>query len=124
MDSSYLDQNGNSVFTSHYLKARKTCCKTACLHCPYGHTIKKMGIQFQDFSSDRSQEAGEILAGHNKTFENIQNQDHANIKFIILKEKVIGLFVKNHIVIKEFYLKERFRDQDISRELVESYFFS
>ena len=123
MESSYLDKNGNSIFTSHYLKARKTCCKTACLHCPYGHTIKKNGIHFQEFKIDRTEEASDILAEFNKTFADIQNQDHANIKFMTLKDHVIGLFVKNHIIIKEFYLKERFRDQDISKELVESYFF-
>jgi hypothetical protein len=123
MELSYIDENGNSVFTSHYLKARKTCCKSSCLHCPYGHTVKKERINFQDFTAERSQEAEEILNGHNKTFEHIKHQDHNNIKFITLKQKVIGLFVKNHIIIKELYLKERFRDQDLSRELIESYFF-
>jgi hypothetical protein len=123
MDSSYLDKEGNCVFTSYYLKARKTCCKTACLHCPYGFTIKKNGIQFQDFTLDRCDEANEILAEHKKMLSDIQGHDHANIKFMILKGHVMGMLIKNHIIIKEFYLKKYFQDQDIYKELVESYLF-
>ncbi len=119
-----MDEAGNAVFTSHYLKSRRHCCKSNCLHCPYGTTVKKLGIQFRDFSEDSTAEANVILSSFQKNLDDLKNYTVDNVKFIILKEKVIGLFAKNHIVIKELYLKEHFRDQDLSKELIESYFFA
>ena len=31
----YLDENGNTVFTEHYLKKRSACCGNGCKHCPF-----------------------------------------------------------------------------------------
>lgn len=31
----YLDENGNTVFTAHYLAKRGFCCGSGCKHCPY-----------------------------------------------------------------------------------------
>ena len=31
----YLDENGNTVFTSAYHLKRGTCCDNDCRHCPY-----------------------------------------------------------------------------------------
>jgi len=121
-EKSYTNANGDTVFTSAYLRARKTCCKTACLHCPYGHTLKKHGLQFTDWTPERAAEAQAVLA------EAGEQVDLApflpdNVKFIEIKGHVCGLLTKNHIVVKKLVLLPHFRDQDISREMVESYLF-
>jgi hypothetical protein len=32
----YVDAYGLYVFTEAYLRARGTCCRSGCRHCPYG----------------------------------------------------------------------------------------
>jgi hypothetical protein len=32
----YINEKGLYVFTESYLKRRGYCCKTGCLHCPFG----------------------------------------------------------------------------------------
>ena len=31
-----INDDGNLVFTAHYLKKRGYCCQSGCLNCPYG----------------------------------------------------------------------------------------
>jgi hypothetical protein len=120
----YLNAEGNTVFTSQFLKNRGTCCKTACLHCPYGFTLKKNGLTFKEVQENDFplveaiiNESGKMDGPDWKTFW------PENIRLILLKDQVCGLFLKNHIVIKHLYLKPHFTNQDLSREMVESYFF-
>ena len=42
---SYEDEFGNTIFTSEFYKRRGSCCKSGCLHCPYGYTLNKIGIK-------------------------------------------------------------------------------
>lgn len=44
-DLTYVNENGDQVFTSQFLRNRGTCCKTNCLHCPYGTTLKNLGLE-------------------------------------------------------------------------------
>lgn len=119
---SYLNDEGFTVFTSQFLKNRGTCCKSACLHCPYGYTLKKCGLQFKEVSEKESAVVEEILSENGAAFDWREFLPE-NIKFISLKEKVIGLTVKNHIIVKNIYLRPHFQSQGISKELVESYLF-
>ena len=32
-----INEDGNLVFTAHYLKKRGFCCQSGCLNCPYGY---------------------------------------------------------------------------------------
>lgn len=121
-EMSYENANGDTVFTSKFLKARKTCCKTACLHCPYGFTLKKHGLQFRDWTPETADEAISILREVGSGVD-LTPFLPGNVKFIELKGHVCGLLTKNHIVIKNLVLKKHFEHQDISREMVESYLF-
>lgn len=119
---SYLTPEGFTVFTSHYLKNKGTCCKSACLHCPYGFTIKKLGLQFKAVTEEDSELVEEILKENSASAEwRSFLPEHA--QFVILKEKVAGLMLKNHIVVKSLFLRPHFQHQNLSKELVESYFF-
>jgi len=114
---SYLTPEGYTVFTSKFLKNRGTCCKSACLHCPFGYTIKKHGIQFGEISESQFSEADSLTQMDWKTFY------PENAKFILIKGVVAGVLLKNHIQIKHLFLKPHFEGQNISKELVEAYLF-
>lgn len=120
---SYLTPEGYTVFTSHYLKNKGTCCKSACLHCPYGFTVKKLGIQFKDISPDDESRIDTIIQESGAAVADWKSFYPDNIKLVLLKEKVAGLILKNHIVIKHMYLLPHFQHQNLSKELLESYYF-
>ena len=120
---SYLNAEGNSVFTSHYLKNRGTCCKTTCLHCPYGFTLKKLGMSFREATEA---EAGFIddLVSKSKTPDlSWREYDPSNIQIILVKDVVCGVALKTKLQIKHVFLLEHFQHQGLSLELIESYYF-
>jgi hypothetical protein len=118
----YLNQEGNQVFTSTFLRQRKTCCKTGCLHCPYGHTIKKYGLKFRDLNEEDLGVVYDLLLKAHENFD-VSQFSLDNIKLMSLKDQVCGVIFKNHIVIKKLVLLPEFQDQGISKELAESYYF-
>jgi biotin synthase-like enzyme len=122
-EKSYENAEGNLVFTSHYLRARGTCCKSNCIHCPYGYTLKKLGMQFLDWSSDLEPMAQSFMNDSGKTDFDLAPYSVENRKFIKIKDQICGFFVKNHIVVKAVFLGRHFQDQDLSREMIESYYF-
>ncbi len=114
---SYLTPEGYTVFTSKFLKNKGTCCKSACLHCPYGYTVKKLGIQFSEISEVNFSELDELTKMDWKTFY------PENAKLILIKGVVAGVLLKNHIQIKHLFLKPHFQHQNLSKELIEAYLF-
>lgn len=104
---------------SSVLKAR-TCCKTGCLHCPYGFVIKKFGLKFHELDILDESELQALLQELNI---DLSEYSDLKIKLISLKEVVCGIMVHNHIVIKHLFLLQPFQEQTISKELAESYFF-
>ncbi len=121
---SYLTPEGHTVLTSQFLKNKGTCCKSSCLHCPYGHTLKKLGLQFSDVTESDTELIESIMHQSGMTQVDWKSFSFDNIKIIKIKNTVCGLFLKNHIVIKHLYLLPHFQDQGLSKEMVESYFFS
>lgn len=120
---SYLTPEGFTVFTSSFLKNRGTCCKSICLHCPYGFTLKKIGIQFKEVTDEDSVLIKEILEENNAGSFSISDFPHEHIRLIFIKEKLCGVFFKNKLQIKHLFLKKYFQEQGLSKEMVESYFF-
>ncbi|MGE3608717.1 MAG: DUF5522 domain-containing protein [Bacteriovoracaceae bacterium] len=120
---SYLNEEGFTVFTAQYLKNKGTCCKSMCLHCPYGFTIKKCGITFQEVSEGSFEQVEKIMAESKIPAIDWKSYWPEHIRFILLKDKVLGIFLKNNLVIKHLYLLPHYQDQDITKELVEAYFF-
>jgi len=139
----YINKNGDTVFTSTFLKNRKTCCKTSCLHCPYGHTLKTDGLTFDEVTESRIEEAQFILDGGKKKEEfnvtasllagafgapkKITPISVDNImfyQFILIKDQICGLLRKDVTQVKEVYLLEHFQDQDLTLETVSSFYNS
>lgn len=119
----YQTPEGCTAFTSLYLKNRGTCCKSACIHCPYGFTLKKHGLQFKEVLEEDFPQIEAIITESGSGELDWKSFWPQNIRFILLKEQVCGFFLKNHIVIKHLVLRPYFQHQDLSREMVESYFF-
>jgi hypothetical protein len=120
---SYESAEGFNVFTSNFLKARGTCCKSGCLHCPYGYTLKKFGLQFDDWSEDKLGLAQNFIQESTQPQFDLQQFAPEHRKFIKLKDQICGIMFKNHIVVKAVFLGEHFRDQGLSKEMIESYYF-
>ncbi len=114
----YLSPEGHTIFTSRFHRKRGTCCKSACVHCPFGYTIKKHGLEFRPVTQEDSSFL-ESVAGTVDWKSYLPD----NVLLVTLKGQVCGFLVKNHIVVKGLVLLPEFTDQGISRELVESYLF-
>ncbi len=119
---SYLTPEGYTVFTSKYLKNKGTCCKSACLHCPYGYTLKKHGMEFTAPVEGDTDLIEEILSEASGTAD-WKSFLPENILLIKIKGTVCGFLLKNHIVVKNVFLRTHFQNQDLSKELIESYLF-
>jgi hypothetical protein len=57
----YTNDDGDTVYTSTYLSNRGTCCKSNCLHCPYGYTLKNHSIEIVDLTDKHIRFANEIV---------------------------------------------------------------
>jgi hypothetical protein len=120
---SYSTPEGYTVFTSKFLKNRGTCCKSACLHCPFGFTLKKLGLQFKEVTESDSAQIESIMEESKASKVDWKPFYPDNIRFIVIKETICGVMLKNHIVVKHIYLKPHYQNQDLSKEMIESYFF-
>jgi hypothetical protein len=120
---SYLSPEGYTVFTSQFLKNRGTCCKSACLHCPFGYTLKKCGLEFSDAKAEDRDAVTSLIQDSGQAPVALDAFFPDNVKFIKIKGAVCGVLLKNHIVIKHLYLLPHFQNQDLSKEMVESYLF-
>lgn len=119
---SYTNEDGNLVFTSTYLKNRGTCCKTACLHCPYGFTTKKLGIQFRQIDPSEEEKMQQYIALSTTPIDlSLFPAEHR--QWVLLKDHICGVIFKNHIVVKHLILGKHFGSQGITKDLVESYYF-
>lgn len=119
----YETPEGYTVFTSQFLRNRGTCCKTACLHCPYGFTLKKHGLGFREVKKEDFPQIETMLQESGKPVVDWKPFFPENIQFILIKDIVCGFLLKNHIVIKHLFLKPHFQNQDLSKEMVEAYLF-
>ena len=119
----YLTTEGSTVFTSKFLKNKGTCCKSGCLHCPYGYTLKKYGIEFEKATQEDFILIDEIMKESQAKLIEWKSFLPENIYLIKLKSVTCGFFLKNHIVIKHVFLKPHFQSQGLSKEIIESYFY-
>lgn len=120
---SYLNENGDVVFTSDYYLRKGSCCKSCCLHCPYGMTLKKFGLEFEDYSVEKKELAQKILMESGRAEFDLKNYANEFIKFATIKGVICGLICVDKLFVKEIFLKHHFQNQGLDKEVVESYFF-
>ena len=139
---SYLNEKGETVFSSLYHKKRGYCCNSDCLHCPFGKTLKALGLTFEDISSENEADAQKALKlneskddsltdqllmgafGSPKRKVSLSPKNYDSFKLIYIKKTLCGLLYKSKTQVKEVYLLNEFKDQGISKDIVESFFFS
>jgi len=115
---------------------RKRCCKSACLHCPYGHTIKTLGLELREYQQEnlvlindalvdngintKSDFTANLLAQNLgekiKTFD-LSNENLKTCRLIYLKDHYVGFIHKED----ELYLLDSFKFQKITLDLVKEY---
>lgn len=134
----YENEKGENVFTSKFLSNRGTCCKTNCLHCPYGATIKNLGLQFVEVSVSDLEKAQKIISDNDqnpselsgmlltsafgtKKKISITEKNFSKFKYIFIKGVLCGLAYKGITEVKEIYLLDQFKDQGIDKSLVSGF---
>ncbi len=129
-DNSYQNKEGYTVMTSSFLKKRGSCCKSSCLHCPYGYTIKKPGLKLESMPSTPDQE---ILDLYNQIYGSqsiassllgnaFGKEKKAEIKdfnLLSLKGVFCGLALIQNNQVHKLILKDHFSDQGITKSFIE-----
>ena len=135
----YKNTNGDTVFTSLYLKNRRSCCKSGCLHCPYGWTLKQHGLQFRQLTEDDIALAQEIINNEQKEKEEgvsafllasafgvpkkkepLSIQNIKQYQFVILKGEICGLVKNGNLQAVEVFFLKHFQNQGLSIDIINS----
>lgn len=133
------EKDGFNVKTTTFLKNRGTCCKTSCLHCPYGFTLKKEGLVLVPLNDDNFSEAKEIAPksndgevnvaasllasafGNQKPKPMLTQANRAHYLLVKIKEETCALVKTNGTQVTEIYHKKHFDNQGITADTVSSF---
>lgn len=91
------------------------CCNSRCIHCPYGHTIKMESLKFYDYTPE--------LENFYQFLKDQNISNFSDYKVMTLKDIIIGFIKVDHLFVLDMQLRPEFTEQNISKELVESYYF-
>ena len=138
LDTYTIVETGEMVFTSHFLKKKGRCCKSTCLHCPYGHTLEKISFEIRDFRPEQKLYIDKVLNenGYNKPLsvadsllsQNLgtkrKNIDFSefnpvDIKIIYLKGYFVGFLTLKDGSLDKYFLGKQFQFQSIERFHIE-----
>lgn len=130
---SYEDVNGNTIFTSQYFRNRGSCCKSGCLHCPYGYTLKTIGVKVSKIGEDNNDEAKKFFKDYIEQDAIASNLlanafggkqakkwDSQNYLRLTLKGYFCGLVEINNGEYQKHHLRPEFRDQGINDAYIRS----
>ncbi|MBT4792514.1 MAG: hypothetical protein HON90_13160 [Halobacteriovoraceae bacterium] len=132
----YLNKQGHLVFTSEYHLSRGSCCKSSCLHCPYGHALKKENLTLEELNSSNLDDAKIIYDKYflrSKITENLLSSafgsndsksefDNDTFKVLLLKNTVCGIVEIENKSVKALYLADYFEQQGIDEAIVMTLF--
>ena len=115
-ESSYSSPEGFTVFTSYFHKKRGYCCESLCLHCPFGLTLEKVGIEIRPVEfKDRNKIA--TLMSKELIHRRI-DESHLKVYEITLKGFLCGLLIIENSN-QDLILQKNFKDQGINLGHVE-----
>jgi hypothetical protein len=135
-DARYALPDGRSVFTTEFLKNRGNCCKSSCLHCPYGFTLDSFGIKFQEtldreFINKVLKDNGEgqdytsrMLQqnlGNKKAFDLSKYSDD-EIMILEMKSTLCGFVIIENNEMTQMFLEVHFKNQGITLDKVKEFF--
>ena len=145
----YTNDAGEDVFTSTYLLNRGTCCKSNCLHCPYGYTLKNFSIKIVPMEERHIKYANKIIneskpvelseialailaegfGKKNKVIaQHVTLENYNSYAFGQLKDNICGVINFSSRLsesisgreIKELYLKKEFQNQGLGIEHIKN----
>lgn len=103
--------------SSILLRKRGHCCKSGCLHCPYGFTLKKFGLKFEKITNLEDEQLRQVVAGPDLS------DPRCSYHKVILKDHLCAIIKVNHLFVLELYHMPGFEDQGLFKEMIESYYF-
>jgi hypothetical protein len=134
---SYSLPDGRLIFTADYLLRKRACCKSSCLHCPYGHTLKNFGLKFRPYHATDDEKIHSILACSGFSVDYVSSllsaasgmkqkkfdisANASKIQMILLKDFICGFIVVENNVISQFYLDKHFKKQGLDLATVQAY---
>lgn len=129
-DLTYIDDDGNTVFKTQFHRNRGRCCKSTCLHCPYGTTIEKLGLKFENSNETKTKELFDKLYVIDDFTSNLMGNAFGNVKkikfdateFYILYLKGVECGIAQVVdrKVKSFKLLEHFLDQGIDKDVLQT----
>lgn len=133
-DLRYTDENGYTVLKSKFHRNRGRCCKSSCLHCPFGHTLKTIGLDIINIIDSNQELAKKLfdklfvtdsftsnLLGSAFGETKIVHFEPSSFKILYLKSVLVGLVqISATNKVLKLKLLDHFEDQGISMEYVES----
>lgn len=140
LDTYDIPETGETIFTAHFLSKKNRCCKSTCLHCPYGHTLSKIKIEFKPFNLDWSVLEKTLIENEYNKPQNIADQLMAcnlgakrkqidvravnpiDIQLMFLKGYFMGFVFIEANKIKQFFLAKQFQFQGIEKHTIEEHF--
>ncbi|MBK24648.1 MAG: hypothetical protein CME70_11690 [Halobacteriovorax sp.] len=140
MDELTYRKDGLDVKTSKFLRNRGSCCKTKCLHCPYGFTLEKEGLKIIPIDDSNFEEAKKLIPknessgshvaasllasafGDVKPIESLTEANKMNYSLVTIKDETCALIKKNQMQAIEIFHADHFGDQGITLDIVNTYF--
>jgi len=118
------------ALSSDFLRKRGSCCKSNCLHCPFGTTLRNIGVKIIPLNDSNKSLIETLISSfapsdsisHSLLSSAFGKQPSFDIKFsnlLTLKEIPCGIaYIENNKLIKH-YLLEEFSDQGITKAYLE-----
>jgi hypothetical protein len=106
----------STVISLESLKAKPSCCKSACMNCPYGYTVKKHGLLFKKIDYDQ-------LKAINRYFSLDIGLNYKSYELVILKGYLVAIAKMDEMFVQEMLVHPLIHKTVITKELVESYYF-
>jgi hypothetical protein len=116
----YQDDPRNPSMSSENLLKRGSCCRSTCLHCPYGHTIKVKRLEFIDICPENKSLYDALSKQLTLSADSVNLDDY---KMVSLKGFIFGLIRVDNLFVREMEILPSFQNQGITKELIESYYF-
>lgn len=118
----FQDDPRNPSMSSETLFKRGSCCRSSCLHCPFGFTVKSNRLEFLSLNNQNNDFLEQLLQQLTIVVDT-DLYSLENYKMVALKGFIFGLIRVDHLFVKEMELLPSFRNQGLTKELIESYYF-
>lgn len=105
-----------NVVSYESLEAKRICCKSACMNCPYNFTVKKHGLLFKKIDYDEIRKI-------NKYFDIDIRLNYKAYDLVILKGFLVAIILTDEMFVQKLQVHPFLSKKVLSKELIESYYF-